>query len=76
MNGYRPIRSLPLLRTLASGPVRANTQPGHSEMHDSSGKHAQEFIRRSPFLCIGTEDLDGRVDVSPRGRGRRRPRRA
>ncbi|MCG7505068.1 pyridoxamine 5'-phosphate oxidase family protein [Mesorhizobium retamae] len=31
------------------------------------GPHAQEFIRRSPFLCIGTQDLDGKADVSPRG---------
>ncbi len=31
------------------------------------GKHAQEFIRRSPFLCIGTQDLQGKADVSPRG---------
>lgn len=30
-------------------------------------KHAQAFIRRSPFLCIGTQNLDGRADVSPRG---------
>ena len=30
-------------------------------------KHAQAFIRRSPFLCIGTQDLQGRADVSPRG---------
>ena len=29
--------------------------------------HAQEFIRRSPFLCIGTQNLDGKADVSPRG---------
>ena len=34
---------------------------------NSLGVHAQEFIRRSPFLCIGTQDLDGRADVSPRG---------
>lgn len=33
----------------------------------SLGKHAQEFIRRSPFLCIGTQDLNGKADVSPRG---------
>jgi PPOX class probable FMN-dependent enzyme len=33
----------------------------------SLDKHAQEFIRRSPFLCIGTQNLDGRADVSPRG---------
>ena len=30
-------------------------------------KHAQTFIRRSPFLCIGTQDLQGKADVSPRG---------
>lgn len=30
-------------------------------------KHTRAFIRRSPFLCIGTQNLDGRADVSPRG---------
>ena len=34
---------------------------------DSLDTHAQAFIRRSPFLCIGTQDLDGKADVSPRG---------
>ena len=29
--------------------------------------HAQAFIRRSPFICIGTQNPDGRADVSPRG---------
>ena len=29
--------------------------------------HAREFIRRSPFLTIGTQSSDGRADVSPRG---------
>ena len=33
----------------------------------SLDKHAQEFISRSPFLCIGTQNLDGKADVSPRG---------
>ena len=33
----------------------------------SLDRHAQEFIRRSPFLCIGTQNLDGKADVSPRG---------
>ena len=33
----------------------------------SLDKHAQAFIRRSPFLCIGTQDLTGKADVSPRG---------
>jgi hypothetical protein len=30
-------------------------------------RHAQDFVRRSPFLCIGTQNRDGRADVSPRG---------
>ncbi|MEZ2220369.1 pyridoxamine 5'-phosphate oxidase family protein [Rhizobium sp. RCC_161_2] len=34
---------------------------------DALGEHAQDFIRRSPFLCIGTQNLDGKADVSPRG---------
>lgn len=33
----------------------------------SLDRHAQDFIRRSPFLCIGTQDRDGKADVSPRG---------
>jgi len=33
----------------------------------SLDKHAQAFIKRSPFLCIGTQNLDGKADVSPRG---------
>lgn len=33
----------------------------------SLGPHAQAFIRRSPFLCIGTQAPGGRADVSPRG---------
>ena len=30
-------------------------------------KYARAFIERSPFLCIGTQDREGRGDVSPRG---------
>lgn len=33
----------------------------------SLGQHARAFIQRSPFLCLGTQDLDGKADVSPRG---------
>jgi PPOX class probable FMN-dependent enzyme len=33
----------------------------------SLDRHAQDFIRRSPFLCIGTQNADGKADVSPRG---------
>ena len=29
--------------------------------------HAQAFISRSPFLCLGTQNMDGKADVSPRG---------
>lgn len=34
---------------------------------DTIGEHAREFIRRPPFLCIGTQNLMGSADVSPRG---------
>ena len=30
-------------------------------------KHAMNFVARSPFLCIGTQSLNGTADVSPRG---------
>lgn len=30
-------------------------------------KHARDFIARAPFLCIGTQTMDGAADVSPRG---------
>ena len=30
-------------------------------------EHARAFISRSPFICIGTQGLDGKADVSPRG---------
>ena len=33
----------------------------------SLDKHCKAFIRRSPFLCIGTSGSSGRADVSPRG---------
>jgi uncharacterized protein len=33
----------------------------------SFDQYSEAFIRRSPFLCIGTQDLNGRADVSPRG---------
>jgi PPOX class probable FMN-dependent enzyme len=29
--------------------------------------HCKDFITRSPFLCIGTSDANGKADVSPRG---------
>lgn len=30
-------------------------------------RHSEAFIRRAPFLCIGTQDGAGRADMSPRG---------
>ena len=33
----------------------------------SLDKHALAFVERSPFLCLGTQDLAGKADVSPRG---------
>lgn len=34
---------------------------------DTLDEHAQQFIRRAPFVCIGTQSADGTADVSPRG---------
>lgn len=34
---------------------------------DALDVHAQDFIRRSPFVCLGTQNADGKADVSPRG---------
>lgn len=34
---------------------------------DALDEHAQAFIRRAPFLCIGTQGAGGTADVSPRG---------
>ncbi len=34
---------------------------------DRLDKHCEDFIARSPFLCIGTSRPDGCADVSPRG---------
>src|SRR5262245_10783040 len=30
-------------------------------------RYCRDFIARSPFLCIGTADAEGKADVSPRG---------
>ncbi|RZJ10594.1 MAG: pyridoxamine 5'-phosphate oxidase family protein [Rubrivivax sp.] len=46
-------------------------EPTHAlavqKCQDRLGPHAQDFIRRSPFVCIGTQSREGRADVSPRG---------
>jgi PPOX class probable FMN-dependent enzyme len=46
---------------------QAQTALAIHKCQGSLDKHAQAFIRRSPFLCMGTQDLDGKADVSPRG---------
>lgn len=51
--------------------LRGLFEPTHAlaiqKCQDNLGEHAREFIRRSPFLCIGTQNLEGAADVSPRG---------
>lgn len=53
-------------RTLRSM-FSAQTSLAVHKVQSSLDVHARAFIRRSPFLCIGTQDLNGRADVSPRG---------
>ena len=52
-------------------PRAARCSGGHvlavQKFQISLGVHSREFIARSPFVCIGTQDLAGRADVSPRG---------
>ena len=38
-----------------------------SKCIDALDEHSVEFIKRSPFVCLGTQGRDGRADVSPRG---------
>ncbi len=51
--------------------LRGLFEPTHSlailKCQNALGEHAREFIRRSPFLCIGSQHPDGKADVSPRG---------
>lgn len=37
------------------------------KLHDRINELTREFIERSPFVCIATNDPDGGLDVSPRG---------
>ena len=51
--------------------LRALFAPTHAlavqKCQETLGRHARDFIGRSPFLCIGTQDREGKADVSPRG---------
>ena len=45
----------------------AVTSLAQLKVQDRLDGHAQDFIARAPFLCLGTQSLDGTADVSPRG---------
>lgn len=51
--------------------LRRLYEPVHAlavtKQRSTLGPNAEAFIRRSPFLCIGTQGAQGRADVSPRG---------
>ncbi|MEQ8601336.1 MAG: pyridoxamine 5'-phosphate oxidase family protein [Devosia sp.] len=51
--------------------LRSLFEPTHDlaivKCQDHLDPHAQAFIQRSPFVCIGTQNADGKADVSPRG---------
>jgi PPOX class probable FMN-dependent enzyme len=68
MDGYTP---KPEHRIADEASLRKLFAPTHDlaiqKCRTSLSEHAQAFIRRSPFLCIGTQSADGRADVSPRG---------
>lgn len=53
------------------GALRGLFKPTHTlaaqKVLTALDKHAQAFVARSPFLCLGTQGADGRADVSPRG---------
>ena len=54
-----------------AGSLRSLYEPTHAlalqKQRHTLGPNAREFIRRSPFFCIGTQGNEGRADVSPRG---------
>lgn len=45
----------------------AQTALAKNKCQNALDHHAQSFIQRSPFVCLGTQNADGRADVSPRG---------
>jgi hypothetical protein len=68
MSGYEinpefALTAEPALRAM----FPAQTTLAVHKVQGSLDKYAQAFIKRSPFLCIGTQDLSGKADVSPRG---------
>lgn len=61
----------PQHRVTDEASLRALFKPTHDlaalKCQPKLDHHAQDFIRRSPFLCIGTQNHNGKADVSPRG---------
>lgn len=68
MTGYRPPAGTQITTESA---LRALFPPTHDlairKQQSTLDKHARDFISRSPFLCIGTQNARGDADVSPRG---------
>jgi uncharacterized protein len=68
MSGYTPD---PKFVVESEAQLRALFPATHDlairKVQSALDKHATDFIARSPFLCIGTQDSRGRADVSPRG---------
>lgn len=68
MQGYKPNPEFVITDEQSLRNLFAATHPmAIMKCQDSLSEHAQDFISRSPFLCIGTQNLDGKADVSPRG---------
>jgi len=62
MNEYRITGTEDLRKLIGKTP-----QVARDKVKRSMDDHAQNFIARSPFLCLATRDPSGGVDVSPRG---------
>ena len=68
MSSYKPV---PEFIISHEDDLRSLFPPTHDlaikKVQTSIDKHARAFIERSPFICIGTQSIAGKADVSPRG---------
>jgi uncharacterized protein len=68
MSGYTPDPNFLITDEAALRAMfRATHDLAIKKLQSALDKHTIEFIARSPFLCIGTQNAEGRADVSPRG---------
>jgi len=68
MQGYKPNPEFVITDEQSLRNLFAATHPlAIMKCQDSLSGHAQDFISRSPFVCIGTQNAEGKADVSPRG---------